>query len=48
MLKVDELIWKTYEIAEIDILTERMRDVNVQKIEDLWKPFYRWVDQMDY
>lgn len=41
---MDDLIDKIYKLAEMDILTERLGDGNIDKIENYWKPFYKWID----
>lgn len=35
-----KLIDKLFELAEMDIITERLKAGNVNKIESAWKPFF--------
>lgn len=34
-----------YELVEMDMLTERLRQGNIDKIERIWKVFYTWLDR---
>lgn len=36
----DKLKDKIYEAAEMDVLSERLRDGNLEKISNYWKPRY--------
>lgn len=38
-----KLIKKLFKIAEMNILTERLKEGNINKIEVAWKPFYDWL-----
>ena len=37
------LILKIYELIEMDVLTERLREGNVKRRIESWQPFYDWV-----
>lgn len=41
--KEDTLKDKIYEVVEMDVLTGRMREGNLDKIQNYWKPFYVWI-----
>lgn len=43
--KLEILIEKIYEVAEMDISSERMKDGNIGKISAHWKSFYEWLDK---
>lgn len=42
------LIDKLYETAEIDLLTERLKEGNWNKIKIFWKPFYDWLENLKW
>lgn len=42
-LNLEMLIEKIDEVAEMDTLSERMKEGNLQKIKAYWEPFYRWI-----
>lgn len=44
---LDKLIDKHFDAAEMDILTEKMREGDLGKIEKCWKPFYDWIIKID-
>lgn len=42
---VEMWIEKLYEIVEMDVLTERLRDGEMERIQKLWNPLYEWLDE---
>lgn len=40
---VEMLIQKICEMVEIDTLTERMKNGNIDRIKNIWKVFYMWL-----
>lgn len=41
---IEKMIEKLYEMVEMDTLTERLKEGNLQKIEKCWNPFNKWLD----
>lgn len=42
---VKMLIGKIYEIVEMDILIERIKDGKIDRIKNIWKLCYDWLDE---
>lgn len=45
---VEMLVQKIYEIVEMDVLTERIRNGEIDRIRNIWGLFYKWLDEYYY
>lgn len=44
--KINELVNKIYEVAEMDLLTTGLGEGNSQEMESRWWPFYAWIEDL--
>ena len=47
MPKQEELIEKIWEVEEMDILSEVLKDYPIQKATERWDLLYKWLESVD-